>query len=126
MEESGGILGLIIQLGFFVLYAASFWKIYEKAGHEGWKAIIPIYNLVILLQIINKPVWWLLLLLIPVVNIVILFMMYIELAKVFGKGVGYGIGLVLLSFIFAPMLAFGDAQYQGAGGVFNNSDTILD
>ena len=59
----------------------------------------------------NKPVWWVTLILIPLVNIAIMFIINIALAKSFGKGTGFGIGLVLLPFIFVPLLAFGDAEY---------------
>ena len=68
-------------------------------------------NLIILLKIVNKPVWWVILILIPLVNIAIMFIINIALAKSFGKGTGFGIGLVLLPFIFVPLLAFGDAEY---------------
>lgn len=111
----GGI-GLILYLGIIVLLIASIWKIFTKAGKPGWASIIPIYNIIVLLEIINKPVWWIVLFLVPFVNFVILIIVYVELAKVFGKSTGFGIGLVLLGVVFFPMLAFGDATYQGAGG----------
>lgn len=111
----GGV-GLILYLGIIVLLIASIWKIFTKAGKPGWAAIIPIYNFIVLLEIINKPVWWIVLILVPFVNFVIVIIMYLELAKVFGKSAGFGIGLVLLGIVFFPMLAFGDATYQGAGG----------
>jgi len=95
---------------------ASVWKVFVKAGQPGWAAIIPIYNTLIQLRIVARPWWWILLLLVPIVNIVILFMMSIELAKRFGKGTGFGVGLVFLSFIFYPILGFGSAQYLGPGG----------
>ena len=111
----GGV-GLILYLGIIVLLIASIWKIFTKAGKPGWAAIIPIYNFIVLLEIINKPVWWIVLILVPFVNFIIVIIMYMELAKVFGKSTGFGIGLVLLGVVFFPMLAFGDATYQGAGG----------
>ena len=111
----GGV-GLILYLGIIVLLIASIWKIFTKAGKPGWAAIIPIYNFIVLLEIINKPVWWIVLILVPFVNFIIVIIMYLELAKVFGKSTGFGIGLVLLGVVFFPMLAFGDATYQGAGG----------
>ena len=111
----GGI-GLILYLGIIVLLIASIWKIFTKAGKPGWASIIPIYNIIVLLEIINKPVWWIVLFLVPFVNFVIIIIVYVELAKVFGKSTGFGIGLVLLGVVFFPMLAFGDATYQGAGG----------
>ena len=101
----------LIPLALFILLMASYWVIFTKAGEAGWKFLIPIYNIIVLLKIIDKPVWWIILLLIPLVNIVIIFMISISLAKAFGKGTGFGVGLVFLAIIFAPLLAFGDAEY---------------
>tara|TARA_Y100001968_G_C18707218_1_gene414069 strand:- start:39 stop:374 length:336 start_codon:yes stop_codon:yes gene_type:complete len=100
-----------VIIGIIVGLISSFWILYNKAGESGWKSLIPIYNLVILLKIINKPVWWIILLIIPLVNIIVIFMINIALAKSFCKGTGFGIGLVLLPFIFVPLLAFGDSNY---------------
>ena len=105
------VFALLIPLAIFIAFIASYWVIYTKAGEAGWKCLIPIYNLIVLLKIINKPVWWFILLLIPLVNIVIIIMINISLAKAFGKGTGFGVGLTLLAIIFAPLLAFGDAEY---------------
>ncbi|AFM03079.1 hypothetical protein Fleli_0615 [Bernardetia litoralis DSM 6794] len=125
MEEGIGIVGGIIYLAIIILMIASFWKIFEKAGKPGWASLIPIYNIIVILEIVNKPIWWVVLFLIPIVNIVIAIIVYIELAKAFGKDTGFGIGLVLLGIVFFPMLAFGDAQYQGAGEKMYD-DEILD
>ena len=100
----------IISLAISVLIIVALWKVYEKAGKPGWAAIIPIYNIWVLLEIIKKPWWWLLLLLIPIVNIVILIIMIQNLSLKFGKGVGFTIGMILLPFIFIPILGFGDAK----------------
>jgi len=109
-----GLLFWLIWLAVVIVTIAGMWKTFEKAGKPGWAAIIPIYNIYVILQLIGKPWWWLLLLLIPLVNIILIFVIYIVLAKAFGKGAGFGVGLTLLSFIFFPLLGFGDAQYQGA------------
>ena len=95
---------------------AAMWKVFDKAGQPGWAAIIPIYNYIVWLQIIGKPWWWVLLLIIPLVNIVFVIIMYVELAKSFGKGTGFAIGLIFLSIVFFPILGFGDARYIGPGG----------
>ncbi|GMR23867.1 MAG: DUF5684 domain-containing protein [Acidobacteriota bacterium] len=108
-----GAIGALIYLAFMVLMVASVWKIYDKAGEPGWASIIPIYNVVVLLKIVGRPIWWLLLMFIPLVQIIIAILVMIDLAKSFGQGAGYGIGLVFLPFIFGPMLAFGDASYRG-------------
>jgi hypothetical protein len=107
-----GVLGLI-YLAVVVLLIASMWVIFTKAGQPGWAAIIPIYNIVVLLQIVGRPVWWLVLMLIPFVGAIVGILVVIDLAKSFGKSVGFAIGFLFLPFIFAPMLAFGDARYGG-------------
>jgi hypothetical protein len=106
-------VGIVIALVFFVLIIASLWRIFTKAGQPGWASIIPIYNAYILLKIAGKPGWWLILLIIPFVNLIIVILMSLGLAQNFGKGAGFGIGLAFLNFIFLPILAFGDARYQG-------------
>ncbi|HPC97959.1 MAG TPA: DUF5684 domain-containing protein [Bacteroidales bacterium] len=107
---------IVLYLAIFVLIIASMWVIYTKAGKPGWAAIIPIYNIIVLLDIVGKPWWWLLLMLIPIVNIVIAIIVYHNLSLSFGKGAGFTVGLILLSIIFLPILAFGDAKYVGPGG----------
>jgi hypothetical protein len=109
----GSVFGTLfgVVLGIFYLYCM--WRIFEKAGKPGWAAIIPIYNYLVQLEILGRPWWWLLLLLVPVVNIVIAIIIIFDLAKVFGKSTGFGFGLLFLSFIFIPILAFGDARYLG-------------
>src|SRR5216117_3585277 len=108
----------IFYLAFTILMIAAWWKIFTKAGQPGWACIIPIYNLYVWCKIVGRPWWWILLMLIPFVNFIILIILIIDLAKSFGKGVSFGIGLLLLAVIFFPILGFGSAQYQGptAGG----------
>jgi Family of unknown function (DUF5684) len=108
-----GPLFWIFWLAFTILMIAACWKIYTKAGQPGWAAIIPIYNLYIWCKIVGRPWWWILLMLIPFVNFIIGIILCIDLAKSFGKGVGFGLGLVFLGIIFFPILGFGSAQYQG-------------
>jgi hypothetical protein len=103
---------MIVYLVILLLAVISMWKIFTKAGEPGWAAIVPIYNAIVLLKISGKPAWWIILMLIPFVNIIIFFMVSINLAQNFGKSTGFGIGLALLGFIFGPILAFGDARYQ--------------
>jgi hypothetical protein len=105
--------GWIVVCAVMVFYIASMWKIYTKAGQPGWAAIIPIYNLVVLHQMVGKPVWWVLLYFIPIVNIVISIIVTHALSLSFGKGTGFTLGLIFLGFIFYPVLAWSDAQYLG-------------
>lgn len=108
-----GAIGGLIYLAVLVLMIASMWKIFDKAGQPGWAAIIPIYNVIVLLQIVGRPVWWFILMLIPIVGFIIGILVVLDLAKSFGQGAGFAIGLLLLPFIFGPILAFGDASYRG-------------
>jgi hypothetical protein len=110
---AGGSMGTIIGLIVGLLVIAGLWKIFTKAGQPGWAAIVPIYNYYILLKTVGRPGWWLLLFLIPVVNLIVVIIVLNDLSKSFGKGVGFTIGLILLSFIFIPLLGFGDARYLG-------------
>ena len=103
----------IISLIICVLIIAAMWKVFTKAGQPGWASLIPIYNLYVLCKIAGRPGWWLLLMLIPFVNIIIIVILCIDIAKSFGNGVGFGLGMAFLGFIFWPILGFGSAQYQG-------------
>ncbi len=104
---------ILIILLIFILMIASMWKIFEKAGREGWKSIIPFYNVWVLAEIVGKPGWLGLLMVIPYVGLIVAVYIYYLLAKSFGKGVLFTLGLFFLPFIFFPILGFGDAQYQG-------------
>lgn len=105
---------LVLYFGILILIIASMWKIFTKAGKPGWAAIIPIYNLIVLLEIVNKPVWWIILLLIPFVNFIILIILVHRLSLSFGQGVGMTLVLIILPFVGYPMLGFGSAKYVGA------------
>jgi hypothetical protein len=107
---------IIIYLAVVVTLIAAMWSIYTKAGQPGWASIVPIYNIIVLLEIVGKPWWWLFLMCIPFVNFIILIMVYHNLSLSFGKGSGFTAGLIFLGIIFVPMLAFGDAKYVGPGG----------
>ena len=109
----GLAIGLGLLLGIPALVIAGFWKVFTKAAQPGWAAIVPIYNLVILVKIAGKPVWWVVLCLVPIVSIVILLLVSIAVAKKFGKGAGFAVGLLLLPMVFYPILGFGSAEYQG-------------
>jgi hypothetical protein len=109
-----GIGFTIVYLVILVLMIAGMWKVFEKAGEPGWAAIVPIYNVVVLLKICGRPLWWIILFFVPFVSFIMWFVICFDVAKRFGKGAGFAIGLAILSFIFFPMLAWGDAKYQPA------------
>lgn len=111
-----GVMGLV-YFAVIVLIIVAMWKVFTKAGEPGWYSIIPIWSTLVLLRIVGRPMWWILLMLIPLVNLVILIMVYNDLSKSFGKGVGFTVGLIFLPFIFMLILGFGSAQYVGPGGV---------
>ena len=98
---------------FFLIAVIALWKVFEKAGYDGWKAIIPIYNTYVLVKIAGRPDWWFVLLLIPFVNFVVYIILSMDIAKAFGKSELFGIvGLWLFSFIGFAILGWGDATYQ--------------
>lgn len=111
---AAGGLFMLIQLALIVGFIAGMWKTFVKAGKPGWGAIIPIYNVILLLEIAGRPLWWILLFLIPLVNFIFYIIVSMDVARNFGKGAGFGLGLALLGFIFYPILGFGDAKYQGS------------
>ncbi|MDN3551840.1 DUF5684 domain-containing protein [Mucilaginibacter aquaedulcis] len=102
------IVGIISIIGM--------WKVFEKAGKPGWAAIIPIYNVIVLLEIVGKPVWWIILFLIPCINIIFGIWTLNLLSKSFGQSEGFTVGLILLGFVFYPLLGFGNYQYLGPAG----------
>lgn len=112
---AGGVLMVTMAVAFAflaVIFAAG-WKIFTKAGQPGWAVLVPFYNLLIGLRIVGRPDIWLLYCLIPGVNVVIQIILWIDLAKSFGKDTVFAIGLILLPVVFLPILGFGDARYLG-------------
>jgi hypothetical protein len=104
-------LPLLFSLAFALVVIIGMWKTFEKAGQPGWGCIIPIFNVYCLVKIAGKEWWWLLLYFIPLVNIVIGILVLVGVARNFGKGVGFAVGLIFLPVIFFPILGFGDATY---------------
>lgn len=113
MGTGFGIAYLIFVIALYALLIVANWKIFTKAGKPGWASIIPFYNLYVLFEIAGMNGWLFLLLCLPIVNIVMLILLYINLAKAFGKGTGFILGLIFLPNIFTLILGFGSAQYQG-------------
>ena len=107
----------IVILIIAILTIVANWKVFEKAGKPGWASLIPVYNMVVLYQIVGLNPWLLLLYFVPIVNyiasIVLTVMQCSRLAKAFGKGTGYAVGLFFLNTIFMLMLSFSDAKYKG-------------
>lgn len=112
VAQIGAIINLV-SLVILVLMTAGMWKIFAKAGQPGWASLVPFYNVYVLLKVAGRPGWWMILFIIPLVNFAIAIIIGIDLAKSFGRGVGYGLGLTFLSPIFYPLLGFSDDTYQG-------------
>jgi hypothetical protein len=105
-----GILTNVLQ-GIIVLTYASFWRIFRRAGEKGWHALIPIYNLVIMCDIIKKERSLVLLFFVPIINFIALATITNGMAKAFGRSTAFSVGLFFLPFIFFPILAFGENEY---------------
>ena len=119
-ESSGGGASIVL----FVVYAviivfaiAGLWKTIAKTGQPGAWALLyiictPIF-LIPVLKATGRPTWWVFLAFIPFVNIVVWFIVMIDLAKSFGKSTGFGVLLALFPFVFALILGFGQDEYRG-------------
>jgi hypothetical protein len=115
-QAMGGLVYQVLLYSailFFIILFEAQWKVYTKAGKPGWATIVPLYNVIVLLEIVKKPMSWFVLLLIPGVNIIFAIWIANLLSKRFGKDDGFTVGLVLLPFVFYPILGFGSATYNG-------------
>ena len=108
-----GVVGIILVIAVIVFFLYCAWRVYVKAGKPGWAVIIPIYNILVELEIVGRPWYWLLLMFVPVVDVVLGIIITFRMAKVYGHGTGFGFGLLFLPFIFLPILAFDDSKYLG-------------
>ena len=114
---SAGAGGLIGGLVGYLIAGLAYYGIFSKAGEAGWQGFVPIWNIIVLLKVAGKPAWWILLLLVPVVNFVIVILVLHALSLSFGHGAGFTIGLIFLSIIFLLVLAFSSNTYRGPGGI---------
>ena len=112
LAAGGGPIAGIVGLAIVLFYIVAGWQIFEKAGQPGWGSLIPFYNLYLGCKIAGRPGWWFVLLLIPGLNIVIGIIVTLDIARNFGKGTMFALGLLFLGFIFVPILAYGSAQYR--------------
>jgi hypothetical protein len=108
---AGGAMAIVMMLIYAVigiLMLVTGWKLFVKMGKPGWNAIIPIYSTYVLVQALNKPMWWFIVaILFSPFSIVILW----ELCKAFGKGTGFFVATLFFGIITMPMLAFGSATF---------------
>ena len=112
----GGMTETFIQILYVLLpipYYVGLYVAFKKAEVPGWKAIIPLYNWYMMLKIGGEDWKWILAIVVPVVNIYAIYKYHASFAKAFGQGVGFGLLGFALPMVYAPLLAFGDYQYQG-------------
>jgi hypothetical protein len=120
------LLFVLIYIGIIVLMISSIWKVFTKANQPGWAAIVPIYNIIIMLEVAKKPTWWVAMYFIPIANFVFMIMTLNGISKNFGKDEGFTVGMVLLGVVFWPILAFGNAQYVDNKVMSTSSSDLLD
>lgn len=104
---------LVILMAILVISFMASWKVFVKAGKPGWAVFVPFYSSYCQFDIAFGNGWLFLLMLVPIVNIVIGIWQCFKLASAFGKGIGFGFGLLFLPLIFEVILGFGDAEYIG-------------
>ena len=120
------LLFVLIYIGIIVLMITSVWKVFTKANQPGWAAIVPIYNIIIMLEVAKKPTWWVAMYFIPIANFIFMIMTLNGLSKNFGKDEGFTVGMVFLGIVFWPILAFGNAQYVDNKVMSTSSNDLLD
>ena len=108
--------GLVGGLIGYLLFAFALVGIFKKADEPVWQAFVPIWNTIVLIKVSGKPIWWIILLLIPIVNIVILVLVLHGLSTSFGHGAGFTVGLFFLSIIFLYILGYDSKPYRGVTG----------
>lgn len=111
-DDTGGMLGFIVSILVLAIVIAGLWKAFEKADEPGWAAIVPLYNLWVMVRISDNDWWWFLLFLIPIVQIIALIKVSVDVSEQFGQGLLFGIGLWLVPVVFWPLLGFGDYEYR--------------
>ena len=105
-----GIFMYIIAIAASILLLVSMWKVFKKFGKPGWAAIIPIYNIYIMCEIAEKEWWYILLLCVPIANIYAMYVLYSAIANKLGKSTGFVIGMILVPYVFWPILAFSKSE----------------
>jgi len=114
-DGPGGIVMLLVWAVVVLVVVAGVWKTFVKAGRPGWAAIIPVYNLYVMLDIGDNEWWWLLVIIfVPILNIYGMYKMFAGVSRAFGQGIGFALGLWFLGVVFWPLLGFGDYAYRGS------------
>lgn len=113
MDYASASYILTVGIIIWLIGVLSLWQVFVKAGYDGWKSIIPIYNTYILTKIANQPMWVFILLFFPFVNLIAVIIISVGVANAFGKGFGTALALILFSFFGYMYLGWGQAEYQG-------------
>ncbi len=107
-----GLVFMAVYAVMMLAILAGYWKLFEKAGEPGWAALIPFYNLYVVLRIAGLGIVYFFLMFVPLINIPVMLMATFRFVRAFGGGLMSALGLIFLPFFFAPMLGFSDARYQ--------------
>lgn len=110
--NGGGSVEFVASVVVLAVVIAGLWKAFEKAGEPGWAAVVPFYNLWVMVRVSDNAWWWFVLFLIPIAQIVALIKVSIDVSKQFGQGLLFGVGLWLVPVVFWPLLGFGDYEYR--------------
>ncbi len=112
-----GLIFILVLTVVALVFIIAMWRVFTKAGQPGWATLIPIYNIYVLLKIAGRPGWWVILYIIPLVDVVVMILVSIDVAKSFGQGAAFGVILLFLLFplfgIGYLMLGFGNYTYVG-------------
>jgi hypothetical protein len=117
VDNIGFVLFMLVMLALTIVLIAAMWRVFEKAGQPGWACLVPIYNMILLVRMAGKPDIWILYMFIPFVNFIISILLTVEIARKFGQGTGFAVGMIFLPWIFYPILGFGDARYLGTPAI---------
>jgi hypothetical protein len=104
---------LLVILAVVLFQFVVFWRIFTRAGQPGWMVLVPILNVIVMLRIVRLPWWWIILFFVPIVGSICSLILPFRLARVFGRGPLFGLGLLVLPPVFGGILAFGDSRYTG-------------
>lgn len=107
------LIVILVMLAVGIFMAIAMWRIFTKAGKPGWASLVPIYNMVVMMQIVGRPEWQVVLMFLPFAHIYISIVLPLDLAKSFGKTAGFGVLMLFFPAIMYPILAFGSSRYVG-------------
>lgn len=111
-DSTVSVMFLVLMLVMCIAMIVAQWRIFEKAGIDGWKAIIPFYNTYCWFGLVWTSGWFFLLTLIPIVGIIAILITSFKLGAAFGKGLLFNLGLIFFSPVFYLILAFDSSEYD--------------